>query len=83
MFSYLKEIENLHQSSPMVLKSPSQQDKTKSPMKKINENSKEMPINNINASDSKAQSAGTNNISILQIIFLYLKSALSYGIISL
>ena len=54
-----KTIENLHQSSPMVLKSPSQQDKTKSPMKKFNENSKEMPMNNINASDSKAQSAGT------------------------
>ena len=53
-----KPIENLHQSSPMVLKSPSQQDKTKSPMKKFNENSKEMPMNNINASDLKAQSAG-------------------------
>ena len=59
-----KPMENLHQSSPMVLKSPSQH-KTKSPMKKFSENSKEIPMNNsINASDSKAQSAGkyTNNI---------------------
>ena len=56
-------MENFHQSSPMVLKSPSQNDKTKSPMKEFKKNFKAM--NSINASDSKAKPAAgkfTNNI---------------------
>ena len=58
-------MENFHQSSPMVLKSPPQNNKTKSPMKKFKENSKAM--NRFNASDSKAQPAAgnfTNNIFV-------------------
>ena len=58
-------MENFHQSSPMVLKSPPQNNKTKSPMKKSKENSKAM--NRFNASDSKAQPAAgnfTNNIFV-------------------
>ena len=64
-------IENFHQSSPMVLKSPSQNDKTKSPMKEFKKNFKAM--NSINASDSKTKPAAgnfTNNTFVFSTIIL-------------
>ena len=65
-------MENFHQSSPMVLKSPSQHNKTKSPMKEFKKNSRAM--NSINTSNSKAAQPAaakfTNNIFVSSTVIL-------------
>ena len=72
-------MENIHQSSPMIMKSPPQNNKTKSPMKKFSENSREIPMK-INANDSKAQSAGkfTNNIFVHYLKSLQTKKKFTF-----